>query len=164
MATNYPEQWQVPSDSNPDKSYIVSVTDSKEFQCSCPAWTRHMPRKDCKHILRVRRGEYGPVNALLPQLSRADIEQVTWSADKKTLYQPNIYSMDDWFEITIVYDLMRAGFSYDYLQADYRMAKRLTEDRIKQYIRDNGRRIYKFYPGANARYLTIAWNSPIPTR
>lgn len=27
---------------------------SREWQCSCPAWTRHVPRTDCKHIIRVK--------------------------------------------------------------------------------------------------------------
>lgn len=24
------------------------------FSCSCPAWTRHTPRTDCKHVLKVK--------------------------------------------------------------------------------------------------------------
>jgi len=33
------------------KPYNVSfVFDDGTLQCGCPAWTRHTPRRDCKHI------------------------------------------------------------------------------------------------------------------
>lgn len=38
---------QVPSESNPSKFYTVDVTNAR---CSCPGWTRHFPRKPCKHM------------------------------------------------------------------------------------------------------------------
>ncbi len=48
--------FEVPSESNPDKAYIVSAdTDFKNLGCSCPAWTHHMPRVNCKHIARLLR-------------------------------------------------------------------------------------------------------------
>jgi hypothetical protein len=36
--------------------YIVSISDESggTWACSCPAWTRTVPREDCKHIMRVR--------------------------------------------------------------------------------------------------------------
>lgn len=51
-------QWDVPSDSNPAKSYVVSEDREGHYACSCPAWTRHTPRRDCKHIRRVKEGQY----------------------------------------------------------------------------------------------------------
>jgi len=51
-------QWDVPSDSNPAKSYVVSEDWEGNYACSCPAWTRHTPRRDCKHIRRVKEGQY----------------------------------------------------------------------------------------------------------
>lgn len=33
--------------------YAMTI-DQPTWRCSCPAWTRHMPRKDCKHISRVK--------------------------------------------------------------------------------------------------------------
>ena len=46
----------VPSDSNSYKEYKVSYAKNRaeEWQCSCMGWTRHYPRHDCKHILRVK--------------------------------------------------------------------------------------------------------------
>ena len=45
----YRRQWQVLS-SDGKRTYTVSVTVDYVWSCSCIGWTRHMPRKDCKHI------------------------------------------------------------------------------------------------------------------
>ncbi len=46
--------FEVPSESNPDKAYIVSADpEFKNLGCSCPAWTHHAPRINCKHIVRL---------------------------------------------------------------------------------------------------------------
>ena len=50
----YLNQWTVPSDSNPSDSYTVSLTYDGKWQCSCKGWTMHVPRKDCKHIRRIK--------------------------------------------------------------------------------------------------------------
>lgn len=54
----YAEQWQVASDSNPNKFYMVSLTNTGGYECSCPAWTRTTPRRDCKHIRRLQRDNF----------------------------------------------------------------------------------------------------------
>lgn len=34
-----------------NRLYVVSRrNDSKEWECSCPGWTRHSPRRPCKHL------------------------------------------------------------------------------------------------------------------
>ena len=45
------------------KPYVVSFSDEGGWGCSCIGWTRHIPRKDCKHI-RAMKKEHGdrPVN------------------------------------------------------------------------------------------------------
>lgn len=51
--------------SNSGKLYVVIAKIAKglgkdcrfpglEFQCSCPGWTMHVPRKDCKHIRHIK--------------------------------------------------------------------------------------------------------------
>ncbi|MDD4986882.1 MAG: hypothetical protein PHQ43_14125 [Dehalococcoidales bacterium] len=52
----YKQQWVVPSESNPDRDYIVSLDLSGNYSCSCRGWTSHVPRRDCKHITYVRCG------------------------------------------------------------------------------------------------------------
>jgi len=48
MAVQYVRQYKVESHSREGTFYKVSVTDSGEWQCSCPAWI--FKRKQCKHI------------------------------------------------------------------------------------------------------------------
>lgn len=50
MNGNTLEQFKVESDSHPGVWYVVTETVSGEWQCSCVGWTRHTPRRDCKHI------------------------------------------------------------------------------------------------------------------
>jgi hypothetical protein len=52
----YKRQWDVGSFTDPGKKpYKISERLDGGWECSCPAWTRHMPRADCKHIDKVRR-------------------------------------------------------------------------------------------------------------
>ena len=44
-------RWQVASESNPNKSYVVARTADDEYACSCPVWI--FQRKTCKHIRHV---------------------------------------------------------------------------------------------------------------
>lgn len=57
MNARYVRQYDVASLSKPaQKPYKVSERADGGWECSCPAWTRHMPRTDCKHIDLIRRG------------------------------------------------------------------------------------------------------------
>ena len=54
------DRWYVRSHSNPDIKYTVSrADDGKTWGCSCPHWTRHVPRPTCKHIKEVWRDMFG---------------------------------------------------------------------------------------------------------
>jgi len=46
-------RWDVPSESNPSKSYVVAQDGDGAFGCSCPRWI--FGRHQCKHINRVAR-------------------------------------------------------------------------------------------------------------
>ena len=49
-------QWDVGSFTDPTKKpYKVSERHDGRWECSCPAWTRHTPRTDCKHIIKVQK-------------------------------------------------------------------------------------------------------------
>jgi len=43
----------VQSESSATRWYNVTIRDG-QWECACPAWTRYMPRADCKHIVRVK--------------------------------------------------------------------------------------------------------------
>jgi len=51
--SNIKKHWNIKSQSNPNKLYVVAKLEDETFSCSCPAWIHHFPRKDCKHILGV---------------------------------------------------------------------------------------------------------------
>lgn len=54
---HFKNRWEVPSSSNPDTRYIVSMSEQGTWACGCIGWTRHFPRKDCRHILLVKSEE-----------------------------------------------------------------------------------------------------------
>ena len=50
------DQWDVESQSSPGTHYRVTLKPDGTYACGCTGWTRHVPRKDCKHIRWVRKG------------------------------------------------------------------------------------------------------------
>ena len=60
----YARQWQVLS-SDGKRTYTVSVTVDYAWSCSCVGWTRHMPRKDCKHI-KGKKSDGGSCSKRIP--------------------------------------------------------------------------------------------------
>ena len=50
-------RWDVPSSSSPDTRYVVAMSEHGDWACGCIGWTRHFPRKDCRHITGVKRVE-----------------------------------------------------------------------------------------------------------
>lgn len=50
-------RWEVPSSSTPDTLYIVAMSEHGDWACGCIGWTRHYPRKDCRHITLVKKVE-----------------------------------------------------------------------------------------------------------
>lgn len=58
------EVFKIESDSSPGKWYTVSETVQGEWQCSCIGWTRHFPRRDCKHIRWAKIGGALPEDPL----------------------------------------------------------------------------------------------------
>lgn len=57
-------QYVCPSESSPDKEYVVThfadepfdAEHHPEWACGCIGWTRHFPRRDCKHITYAQSG------------------------------------------------------------------------------------------------------------
>jgi ATP-dependent DNA ligase len=56
--TDYAQQWEEPSSSG-NGTYTVSRTVDDRWLCACIGWTRHMPRKDCSHIRKVKARQSG---------------------------------------------------------------------------------------------------------
>jgi hypothetical protein len=51
---NWVMSWKVKSHSS-DREYTVSVDEGGNWGCSCWAWKGTSPRRDCKHILEMKR-------------------------------------------------------------------------------------------------------------
>jgi len=49
------DRWVVSSSSG-DGDYIVARDKDGNWACSCIGWTRHVPRRDCRHITEVKEG------------------------------------------------------------------------------------------------------------
>lgn len=49
------QRWIVPSMSG-GRPYVVAKDKEGNYACSCPGWTQHYPRRDCKHIQEVLAG------------------------------------------------------------------------------------------------------------
>jgi len=49
------KRWVIPSHTSM-REYIVAQDKDGNWACSCPGWTRHVPRTDCKHIRTVKSG------------------------------------------------------------------------------------------------------------
>lgn len=60
-------KWYVPSSSS-NATYTVGVDENGAWACGCVGWTRHVPRRDCKHITQVKRDE-GP-EKFIPSVKR----------------------------------------------------------------------------------------------
>lgn len=50
-------RWCVPS-SRGSGQHIVAQDAEGNFACSCIGWTRHVPRRDCRHITEVKEGHW----------------------------------------------------------------------------------------------------------
>lgn len=65
----YFEYWKVQSDSNPEKFHTVGRAEDGSFGCTCVGWTRHFPRRDCRHILYVKSGHGENYDPLLRSMT-----------------------------------------------------------------------------------------------
>lgn len=65
------DQWKIESESSPGRYYVVSLNADESFSCSCLGWTRHVPRRDCKHIDYHRRFGGIPVEPVLMAMAKA---------------------------------------------------------------------------------------------
>ena len=76
----------VQSSSSANQRYSVTRWDGSEagrsfsrtweYECSCPAWTRNTPRKDCKHIRKVLKANIEGWSEA--QEERSGVQLVTW--------------------------------------------------------------------------------------
>lgn len=65
------EQFKVASETNPNTLYVVSNYGNGAWACGCMGWTRHFPRRDCKHIAWVKMFGPMPIDPVLMAMQKA---------------------------------------------------------------------------------------------
>lgn len=75
-------QYEVDSDSTPGRTYVVSLNGNGQYSCGCLGWTRHVPRRDCKHIEWVKAFGGRPVDPLLAAMGKAQRRESRKRMDK----------------------------------------------------------------------------------
>jgi hypothetical protein len=140
----YVKKWDVPS-SGGSRTYKVSLTNNGDFECSCPAWTTHTPRKNCKHITGVRNGEYDGDNSVRYELIPASVGAVEKKSET-TFYVPLIPLNDDGTDIlaTMIYDLLSYGVPWVQIKEVYgrMIGKTWTKPAVIAHVERNGRAVY----------------------
>lgn len=71
--------YKVQSESNPDKVYVITVTDNDEWRCTCPHYTHRFV--NCKHI-RQKQDEQANSQTKTYLRSKNQIGGKTWLETK----------------------------------------------------------------------------------
>jgi hypothetical protein len=149
MSNNFIEQWDVPSTSNPNKTYKVSLvkillTDEIQYQCSCKAWTTAYPRKHCKHIQMVLDGYFDEEPIIDYEIRPGNVGAVSIKNTKLILVP--LIPLDEtgtYVLATLAYDLLNIGIPWRKIKERYTMIpKEWTRDIVVGYIKQHGRYVY----------------------
>jgi len=138
----YQKQWLVPSDTDSEKTYKVSLTLEGEYQCSCPRWIFSKPRKDCKHIGDVKNGCYDQNSIAEYTLLFAMVKEVTMLDDRQTIHVPLMPVGDTDFCATILYDLVQIGVPWQVAAELEHVPRSWNPKAVEQHIKAHGRKIY----------------------
>jgi len=142
MAAKADQRWEVPSDSQPDKKYVVSIRNG-EWQCSCPVWIYR--RQECKHIRRMKAGEYDQKKLMIkgtPKYVLAKVLKPTYDEEKNELLIPLIPLGPEGLHMdaTIIFEMLEHG----YTMMDIRILrpgtpKEWTAKAVRGYIAEHGK-------------------------
>jgi hypothetical protein len=145
MADRWIIRWKVPSESDPDKTYIVARDAEGEYGCSCPVWK--FRRQECKHIRAVKDGEYNPVGEdpkVEPEIVFANVREVMPETRDGVirLLTPLVKIGDMHFQATVIYDLLANGVRWTTCKWYYKLAKANSKKAIVAYVEERGRCVY----------------------
>ena len=166
MKKTYVKQINVSSETNPEKSYKVSLCENGEYECSCRKWTTTYPREDCKHIVGVRSGEYDGMEETpkIYNIIPANVGQVK-KVDDVTFHVPLIpFSAEgNPLFVTIVYDLIKFGVPMRVIRERYKnlMPKTWTKELVDNYCFRNGRFVYTAFRQGHG-WTDGKWVFPYP--
>ncbi len=132
------KKWQVPR-SQSDGVWIVSQAEDGSWGCSCPRWK--FKREQCHHIAAVQQnpGAYDTENPkTLPEIIPGNVEACE-IVDGLCLH-PLIPIPDNGLLATIVYDLLKLGYSFGQIKARFHMIPRQwTAGAVIAHVERHGR-------------------------
>lgn len=144
----YIKKWEISSEKDSNKVYIVSLTDKNTFACSCPIWI--YKRQECKHIQRVKRAldnNEGITDIKLNPLKIvfAKVKEVTLKENNEVYVPllPLCSAHTTHFLATLVYDLLKLGFTFTYLAERYNLPREWNKNKVIGYIEERGRYVIK---------------------
>lgn len=134
------KKWTVPSNSNPDKSYVVSQAEDGTWGCSCPHWK--FRRQECSHIAHIQatkpdpNGEVKPKPTIIP----AKVFKPTYKPESNELWMPLIPLNPNSVNVTatICYVAMKYGYSITELRDRYHLPSSWTKETILNHIEKYG--------------------------
>uniref|UniRef100_A0A7C4AGJ1 SWIM-type domain-containing protein n=1 Tax=Fundidesulfovibrio putealis TaxID=270496 RepID=A0A7C4AGJ1_9BACT len=136
----------MPSESEPDKAYTVSLTADGAYRCHC--WPFLRTRQPCKHIEQVLAGNVQPEGADTtpePAIEFWHVREVTPVLDEGRVmkcHAPLLPIGNEHFLLTLLYDLARYGVRWTTLLERYHLPRTLSRARVEAYIQAHGRLIY----------------------
>jgi hypothetical protein len=141
MDNKWIAQWKVKS-STGKGSYTVSLGHDGKYACSCMAWTRNMPRKDCKHITEVRAiTNLKPMNISKKKAKYflANVRKPIYKAKTNELLVPLIRLPDTiLMEATIVFSMYKHGWTWEEIKEQRRLPKEWTLSAVINHVQKNG--------------------------
>jgi hypothetical protein len=140
---NWINQWKVKS-STSNNVYTVSEDGNHNYACSCPAWTHHMPRKDCRHINEVK--DMRSSQALLgnkpikkAKYVLAQVNKPTYVKKNNTLLVPLLRLPDTiLMEASIAYMMLKHGWTWQEVQEQRRLPKSWNATAVINHVKLEG--------------------------
>lgn len=141
MARKVLKQWEVPSDTDPDKTYTVTNWEDG-WGCDCPKWKfARAPKPDCKHIEAVQDGEWDDKASLDIPIAPGQVAytQIIDGYCLVPLIPINEYTTD--ILATAMYDMLQLGFSWQRVKEywQHMWKEQPKKQAIISYIEHNGR-------------------------
>ena len=139
MAKKYLKQWSVPSSTNKDKKYKVSmywseVNEAFVFECGCPHWIyRH---KECHHIRQIRL--YGGKEIKRPEYILVKGGTPRFDKEENKLLIPLVAIGDMHMEAYIDYMMLQYGWSWGEVKDKRNLHNSWTRSGVINYINDHG--------------------------
>lgn len=141
------KKWKVPSFSDPEKNYTVSLAlDGVTWGCSCWPWRK--TRKDCKHIPVIKNNPTAPDEEitynLVTVIPDKYVNKPIYDEKEKLIYVPLIplNPYDVHMEATICYFLLQQGFTITNIREIRSLSPSWTKKSIINIIKEKGMKEY----------------------